>query len=185
MVKDVLHDTTERMHKAAEALRDDLKKVRTGRASPALVEGLLVEYYGMPTPLQQLATINVPEPRLIAIKPFNPKDSSAIERAILKSDLGLNPSSDGQIIRLMIPLPTEERRRELVKMVDRRVEEARVAVRNIRRDAIEDLREFEKEKLISEDDLRHGRDEIQRFTDRHIELIDKIGRDKEAEVLEV
>ena len=124
MVKDVLHDTTDRMHKAAEALRDDLKKIRTGRASPALVEGLLVEYYGMPTPLQQLATINVPEPRLIAIKPFNPKDSSAIERAILKSDLGLNPSSDGQIIRLMIPLPTEERRRELVKMVDRRVEEA-------------------------------------------------------------
>ncbi len=185
MVKEVIHDASERMRKAAESLRDDLKKIRTGRASPALVEHLLVEYYGMPTSLQQLATINVPEPRLIAIKPFNRSDIGAIERAILKSDLGLNPNNDGQIIRLVIPMPTEERRRELVKMVDRRVEEARVAVRNIRRDAIEDMREFEKEKLISEDDLHHGREEVQRLTDRQIEQIDAIGRDKEAEVMEV
>ncbi|MFZ1267355.1 MAG: ribosome recycling factor, partial [Anaerolineae bacterium] len=159
--------------------------VRTGRASPALVENLSVEYYGMPTPLQQLATINAPEPRLLAIKPFNRGDMGIIERAILKSDLGLNPSNDGQIMRLIIPMPTEERRRELVRQVDKRVEEARVSVRNIRRDAIEDLREFEKEKLISEDDLRHGRDEIQRLTDRQIEQIDTIGRDKETEVMEV
>jgi ribosome recycling factor len=139
----------------------------------------------MPTPLQQLATINAPEPRLLAIKPFNRGDMGIIERAILKSDLGLNPSNDGQIMRLIIPMPTEERRRELVRQVDKRVEEARVSVRNIRRDAIEDLREFEKEKLISEDDLRHGRDEIQRLTDRQIEQIDTIGRDKETEVMEV
>ena len=138
-----------------------------------------------PTPLQQLATINAPEPRLLAIKPFNRGDMGIIERAILKSDLGLNPSNDGQIMRLIIPMPTEERRRELVRQVDKRVEEARVSVRNIRRDAIEDLREFEKEKLISEDDLRHGRDEIQRLTDRQIEQIDTIGRDKETEVMEV
>ena len=185
MVKDVLHDTAERMHKTLDALREDLKKVRTGRASPALVENLSVEYYGMPTPLQQLATINAPEPRLLAIKPFNRGDMGIIERAILKSDLGLNPSNDGQIMRLIIPMPTEERRRELARQVDKRVEEARVSVRNIRRDAIEDLREFEKEKLISEDDLRHGRDEIQRLTDRQIEQIDTIGRDKETEVMEV
>ncbi len=185
MVKDVIHDTTERMRKTVDALREDLKKVRTGRASPALVENLPIEYYGMPTPLLQLATINVPEPRLLTIKPFNRGDMGIIERAILKSDLGLNPSNDGQIMRLIIPLPTEERRRELVRFVDKRVEEGRVSVRNIRRDAIEDLRDFEKEKLISEDDLRHGRDEIQRLTDRFIEQIDVIGREKEAEVMEV
>ncbi len=185
MVKDVIHDTTERMRKTVDALREDLKKVRTGRASPALVENLPIEYYGMPTPLLQLATINVPEPRLLTIKPVNRGDMGIIERAILKSDLGLNPSNDGQIMRLIIPLPTEERRRELVRFVDKRVEEGRVSVRNIRRDAIEDLRDFEKEKLISEDDLRHGRDEIQRLTDRFIEQIDVIGREKEAEVMEV
>lgn len=185
MVKDVIHDTTERMRKTVDALREDLKKVRTGRASPALVENLPVEYYGMPTPLMQLATINVPEPRLLTIKPFNRGDMGLIERAILKSDLGLNPSNDGQIMRLIIPLPTEERRRDLVRFVDKRVEEGRVSVRNIRRDAIEDLRDFEKEKLISEDDLRHGRDEVQRLTDRFIEQIDVIGREKEAEVMEV
>lgn len=185
MINDVLREAEERMRKAVEALQDDLRTVRTGRASPALIERLPVEYYGVPTPLQQLATISAPEPRLLTIRPFSPGDIGAIEKAILKSDLGLTPSNDGKLIRLAIPRLTEERRRELVKLVARRVEEGRVAIRNIRRDSINDLREFEKEKMISEDDLHHGIEEMQELTDRYIERVDEVGKAKEAEIMEV
>jgi len=185
MVKDVLSEVEARMAKAVEVLRDDLVTIRTGRASPALVERLMVDYYGTPTPLKQLATISAPEPRLLTIRPWDPSVLSAIEKAILKSDLGLTPSNDGHIIRLVIPRLTEERRRDLVRLVGRRVEEARVAVRNCRRDGLSDLRELEKEKLISEDDFYRGRDELQKLTDRFIEQINEIGKKKEAEIMEV
>jgi ribosome recycling factor len=185
VLKDVMNEAEERMQKTIEALHSDLRTVRTGRASPALVERLQVDYYGAPTPLNQLAGTTVPEPRMLVIRPWDRNTIGIIEKAILKSDLGLNPSNDGQVIRLIIPQLTEERRRELSKQVARRVEEARVANRNIRRDAIDMLRELEKEKLISEDELFSGRDEIQKLTDDSIKEIDEIGKAKEAEILEV
>lgn len=184
MIDDVLKNAEDRMKSAVKALSGDLQSIRTGRASPALIEHLKIDYYGMPTPLQQLAVINVPEPRILAVKPFNPGDIGAIERAILKSDLGLNPSNDGKIIRLIIPQLTQERRRDLVKQVAKRSEEGRVAIRNIRRDAIEDMREWEQEGEISEDDLHDGQDRIQKLTDRYIKQIDEVGQKKEAEVME-
>ncbi len=185
MLKDVMKDARERMEKAIEALKDDLRGIRTGRASPALVERLMVDYYGMPTPLIQLAGISVPEPRILVIRPFSPKDLGSIQKAILSSDLGITPSNDGQVIRLVIPQLTEERRRDLAKMVDRRVEEGRVAIRNIRRDAIDMLRDLEKEKMIDEDELHEGRDEIQKVTDSFIERVDEIGKAKKTEIMEV
>lgn len=185
MINDVLNDAKERMEKTIESLRHDLMTIRTGRASPALVEGLMVEYYGMPTPLIQLANISVPEAQQIVIKPYSPKDLQAIEKAIAKSDLGLNPNNDGQQIRLLLPRPTEERRRELVKQVAKRGEEARVSVRNIRRDAIHDLKELEKEHLISEDDLAVAEEKAQKHTDQHIKLVDEIVKEKDAEVMTI
>ena len=144
-----------------------------------------VEYYGAPTPLQQLASIGVPEPRQLLIRPFDPATVKNIERAILASDLGLTPNSDGKSIRLNLPPLTQERRQELVRMVKNRVEEARVAIRNVRRDSIKDLREFENEKMISEDDLKRGEEELQKITDRFIEEVNKVGERKETEVMEV
>jgi ribosome recycling factor len=184
MIKDLLDETEYRMNKAVDALRDDLVTIRTGRASPALVERLPVEYYGTPTPLNQLATISVPEPRLLAIRPWDPNALADIERAILKSELGLTPSNDGKIIRLTIPRLTEGRRQELVKIVGKRVEEGKIAIRNIRRDAIEDLRELESEKLVSEDEFYRAKDDIQEITDDFIVKMDEIGRDKEREIME-
>jgi ribosome recycling factor len=184
MIKETLQDAREHMDKTIEALHIDLRAIRTGRASPALVERLQVEYYGVPTPLNQLAGTTVPEPRLLVIRPWDRNTIGIIEKAILKSDLGLNPSNDGQVIRLIIPQLTEERRRELSKQVAKRVEEARVSARNIRRDAIEMLRELEKEKMISEDELFEARDKVQHLTDDYIKQIDEIGKAKEAEILE-
>jgi ribosome recycling factor len=185
MIKDVLNETEDRMDKAVDALRVDLATIRTGRASPALVERLSVEYYGTPTPLNQLATISVPEPRLLAIRPWDPNSLADIEKAILKSELGLPPSNDGKIIRLTIPRLTEERRQELVKVVGKRVEEGKIAIRNIRRDAIEDLRGMENEKLISEDEFYRGKDDVQEITDKFVVKMDEIGRDKEREITEI
>jgi len=185
MIDDVLAEVRERMKKTIEALQEDLLTLRTGRASPALVERLPVEYYGTPTPLNQIASIAVPEPRLLVIRPWDPSALAAIERALLKSDLGLTPSNDGKLIRLNIPRLTEERRRDLVKLVSRRVEEARVSVRNLRRDALNDLKEFEKEKMISEDDFFEGKEEIQKLTDDFVDKIEAIGTRKEEEVMEV
>jgi ribosome recycling factor len=149
-----------------------------------LVERLPVEYYGTPTPLNQLATISIPEPRLLTIRPWDPNALADIEKAILKSELGLTPSNDGKIIRLTIPRLTEERRQELVKIVGKRVEEGKVAIRNIRRDAIEDLRELESEKLISEDEFYRAKDDVQEVTDEFVVKMDEIGRDKEREITE-
>ncbi len=185
MLKEIHKESELRMKGAIQALEEDLSGIRTGRASPALIERLHVEYYGSPTPLIQLASINVPEPRSLLIKPFDASTLKTIERAILASDLGLTPNNDGKAIRLNLPPLTEERRRELVKVVHNRVEEARVAARNIRRDSIKDLREFEQEKMISEDERKKGEDEIQKLTDHYIEEINAIGEKKEWEILEV
>jgi ribosome recycling factor len=185
MISEVLTELRERMNRSVEALQDDLMSIRTGRASPALIEKLPVEYYGTMTPLNQMASIAAPEPRLLVIKPWDPSALADIERAILKSDLGLTPMNDGKLIRLNVPRLTEERRRELVKVVSRRVEEGRVAVRNLRRDALQDLKEFEKEKMISEDDFFRGKDDVQDLTDEFIQQIDGIGKRKEEELLEI
>jgi len=185
MIDDLLHELKARMEKSTEALHDDLIAIRTGRASPALVERLPIEYYGSVTPLNQLASIAVPEPRLLVIRPWDPSSLAEIERALLKSDLGLTPMNDGKLIRLNIPRLTEERRRDLVKVVARRVEEARVAIRNLRRDSLTDLKDFEKEKLISEDDLYQGKEKVQELTDQFIEKVDEMGKRKEAEVMEI
>jgi ribosome recycling factor len=173
------------MKGALEALEEDLAGIRTGRASPALIEKLSVEYYGMPTPLIQLATISVPESRMLLIRPFDATTLRNIERAIMASDLGLTPNNDGKVIRLNLPPLTEERRRDLVKLVHNRLEEARVAVRNVRRDMIKDLREYEHEKLISEDELEEGEENLQKLTDKYIELVNEVGVRKEKEIMEV
>jgi ribosome recycling factor len=185
MIDDLLQELRQRMDRSMGALQDDLLGIRTGRASPALVEKLSVEYYGTMTPLNQMASIAVPEPRLLVIRPWDSSALPDIERALLKSDLGLTPMNDGKLIRLSIPRLTEERRRELVKVVSRRVEEARVAIRNLRRDALQDMKEFEKEKMISEDDFFRGKDSVQELTDEFIEKIDEIGKRKEEEVMEI
>lgn len=185
MIKDILNDAESRMRGAISVLHDDLAAIRTGRASSALVEKLQVEYYGTPTPLQQLASISVPEPRSLMIKPFDSSTMKTIEKAILASDLGLTPNNDGKSIHLNLPPLTEERRRDLVKHMHHRLEEARIAVRNIRRDAQNDMREFEKEKLISEDELKRGEDDLQKLTDRFIEEVAEQGKKKEAEIMEV
>lgn len=185
MIKDLLTDAEHRMRSAIQVLHDDLAGIRTGRASPALVEKLPIEYYGSPTPLQQLASISVPEPRSLMIKPFDATTLKVIEKAIQSSDLGLNPNSDGKVIHLNLPPLNEERRRDLVKQVHHRLEEARIAIRNIRRDSHNDMRDFEKEKLISEDDLERGEEDLQKLTDRFIEEIGEQGKKKEIEIMEV
>jgi ribosome recycling factor len=184
MLDEALTEAETRMKGAVHSCEDDLASIRTGRASPALVDRLLVEYYGTPTPLMQLATISAPEPRMLTIKPFDPATLKDIERSILASDLGLTPNNDGKLIRLNIPPLTEERRHDLVRLVRGRAEESRVAVRNVRRDVLKDMREFEREKLISEDDLHRGETELQKLTDRFIEEINDTCAKKETEVLE-
>jgi ribosome recycling factor len=185
MLKDVYQETEARMKGAIQALEDDLSGIRTGRAHPALVEKLPVEYYGTPTPLIQLASISVPEPRSLLIRPFDANTLRSIERAIQISDLGLTPNNDGKTIRLNLPMLTEERRRDLVKLVHNRVEEARIAARNVRRDSIKDLREFLQEKMISEDEQKRGEEELQKITDRFVDEINAVGERKEKEILEV
>lgn len=185
MIKDILSDAEHRMRSAIQVLHDDLAAIRTGRASPGLVEKLQIEYYGTPTPLMQLASISVPEPRTLMIKPFDQTTLKLIEKAIQTSDLGLNPNSDGKVIHLNLPPLNEERRRDLVKHVHHRLEEARIAVRNIRRDSHNDMRDFEKEKLITEDDLKRGEEDLQKLTDRFIEEIAQHGKNKETEIMEV
>ncbi len=185
MIKDLLKDTENRMKSTLLSLEDDLTGIRTGRATPALVEKLHIDYYGMATPLMQLASISVPEARALLIKPFDPSSLKTIERSILASELGLTPNNDGKVIRLNLPPLTEERRRDLVKVVHTRLEEARVAIRNIRRDTMKDLKDFEKEKMISKDDLELGEEELQKLTDRMIEEIEKIGARKQEEIMEV
>jgi ribosome recycling factor len=185
MIDETLADAEQRMGKAVDALRRELTTIRTGRASPALVEHLRVDYYGTPTPLKQLATITVPEARLLTIQPWDKGSLGAIEKAIQKSDLGLNPANDGAIIRLVIPQLTEERRRELVRVVHKKVEDGRVAIRNVRRDAHEMLRDLLREKEISEDQENNAQEELQKITDRFVGQAGEVGKEKEQELLEV
>ena len=185
MVSEVLANSESRMQKAVEALRRDLASMRTGRANPSLVEHLQVDYHGVPMPLNQLASITAPEARLLVIQPWDRQALSAIEKSLLKSELGLTPSSDGSILRLAIPHLSEERRRELVRLVRRKTEEARVAVRNVRRDAVEKLRGMERTKEISQDESRRATDSAQKLTDSFIAQMDQLLEAQEAEVLEV
>lgn len=185
MIKDLLRETEARMQKSLNSMEDGFKTIRTGRASPALVERVLVEYYGSPTPLNQLAVISAPEPQLLVIRPFDPSSIAAIQKGIQQADLGLNPSNDGRLVRIPIPRLTEERRLDLVKMVKKRMEEGKIALRNIRRDALDELGLYEEEKLISEDDRKRGQDDIQKTTDRFIEEVEKIGKRKEQDIMEI
>lgn len=185
MIHDVIKDTDRHMDKSVLALNHEFSTVRTGRASGALLENIQVEYYGVPTPLLQIASVSTPEPQLLVVQPYDKSAMSHIEKAIQASDLGLNPSNDGQVIRLPFPPLTEERRKELVKVCKQYAEEARVAVRNIRRDANDTLKKMEKAGDISQDDLRRAEDEIQKVTDRHIAAIDEALKRKEAEIMEV
>ena len=185
MIKDVMDDAEVRMGKAIDALRRDLATIRTGRASPSLVERLSVDYYGSSTPLNQLAGVSVPEPRLLVIQPWDRGSMAAIEKAIQKSELGLNPTNDGQVVRIAIPPLTEERRKQLVKLVHGHVEEAKVALRNIRRDAMTQVKELLTEKMIGEDDERRAEQQVDELTKRYVSDADRVGKAKEHEVLEV
>lgn len=185
MVRELLLDAENRMRGSVSALESDLQSFRTGRASPHLLDRIEVEMYGANLPLNQLATISVPEPQQLAVRPYDQNSLSAIERAILKSDLGLTPNNDGKIIRLNIPRLTEERRRDLNKLVGKRVEEAKVAIRNIRRDTLNDLRDMLEEKMISENQFYISQDDLQSATDKYSEEIDKVGKKKEEEIMEV
>ncbi|MFH1140665.1 MAG: ribosome recycling factor [Chloroflexota bacterium] len=185
MATSLLPDAESRMHKAGEVLKREMNTIRTGRASPALLESVIVDYHGVPTPLNQLATISAPEARLLLIQPWDRQSVTEIERGILKSGLGLNPAADGAMIRVPIPQPTEERRRDLVKVVRQHAEEARVAVRNVRRDVQDKLRAMERSKEISQDESRRLQDRLQKLTDAAIVQINASAEEKEAEVMEV
>jgi len=185
MTADIFDDAERRMKKAVEALRLDLAAIRTGRASSALVERIQVDYYGAPTPINQVAQISVPEARLIVIQPYERRLLTDIEKAIQKSDLGVNPNNDGQVIRLNIPPLNEERRRDMVKMLHKKLDEHKVAVRNIRRDTQDKLQDREKKKEISEDELKRSKDRLQKLTDKYVDEMDKVGKTKEHEILEV
>ncbi len=185
MVDDVIADAEARMKKSIEALHHHLQSIRTGRAHPSLIERLQVEYYGVNTNLRDLATITAPEPRQLMIQPFDRNAMAAIEKAIQKSDLGLNPTNDGRLIRINIPPLTADRRRDMTKLVKTRVEETHIAIRNVRRDAMNDLKEFQKEKMISEDDHKRADEKVQHLVDHYIKEADAVGAAKEQELLEV
>ncbi len=185
MTKDILASAKSGMEKSVDALRREFSKVRTGRASASLFDDIRVDYYGTPTPLSQVGTIAIPEPRLVTIQPWEKQLIPEIEKAIFRSDLGLNPSSDGQIIRIAIPALTEERRKEMVKLVKRLGEDAKVAVRTVRRDANEAVKKLGKEKEISEDDAKRGEKDVQDLTDKFVARIDEVVAKKEEEVMEI
>lgn len=185
MLNEVFEDAKDRMQKAVATLEKEFKRLRTGRASVSLVDGIRVEYYGTPTPLNQLATLTVPEPRTIMIQPWDQSCLGDVEKAIMKSELGLTPMNDGKVIRIHVPPLTEERRRDLVKLVKKMAEEAKVAVRNIRRDANEMIKDLKKEKEISEDEQFKGQEEVQKITDDYIKKIDELSAAKEKEILEI
>jgi ribosome recycling factor len=185
LIDDFLGDATQRMDKSVEATHEHFNSVRTGRATPALLDRIQVDYYGTATPLKNLATINSPEPRMLTIQPFDPTSIKQIEKTIQESDLGLTPSNDGKLIRLPIPQLTEERRKELVKVVRHMAEEGRVAVRNVRRDAIKHLEELVKNGAVGDDDERAAEGRVQKVTDEHVARIDDLLKRKEAEIMEV
>lgn len=183
--KEVFQETEEKMKKAMESLKRELGNIRAGRATPAMLERVSVDYYGAPTPVNQVANVSAPEPRLLVIQPWEKNMLGAIEKAILKSDLGITPNNDGSVIRLNIPQLTQQRRAELVKMTKKSAEEAKVAVRNLRREANDALKKLEKEKAISEDDNKRAQEEMQKLTDKYIKEVDRIAANKETEIMEV
>ena len=185
MINDILNDGESRMKGAINALQDELDGIRTGRATPALVDKLTVEYYGVPTPFNQVSNITIPDARTILIRPFDPTLIRAMSKAIQASDLGLTPSDDGKAIRLMLPPLTEDRRKDLAKQVSNRLEESRVAIRNVRRDIMKDLKDAEKEKLITEDERKKGEEKIQKLTDTWTDKVEEVGKKKEKEIMEV
>ena len=185
MINDVFENTTKKMQTSVNVIKHELASIRTGRASPTLVEHIKVEYAGVPTPLNQIASISAREANLLIIQPWDPTSIHSIEQAILKSDLGLNPNNDGRIVRLPIPPLSEERRKDLIKAVHRRVEEGKIALRNIRRDAMEDLKKMEKDKEISQDEHKRANDQLQKFIDSFTINMEQLGKEKEAELMEV
>lgn len=185
MVQQIINQTKERMDKAIQAFTRELASIRAGRASANVLDRITIDYYGAPTPVNQLASINIPEARLLVIQPYDKTSLGDIEKALLKSDLGLNPSNDGAVIRLNFPALTEERRKELAKLVKKEAEEAKVGIRNIRRDANDDLKKSEKSGDITEDDLRGYTEDVQKQTDDYIRKVDEIAKDKEQEIMEV
>lgn len=184
-IDELIQDARRRMDRSAEATREEFNTVRTGRASPALLDRITVDYYGQPTPLRQLATITAPESRLLSIQPFDPNSLKSIEKAIQESDLGLTPSNDGKLIRLPIPQLTEERRKELVRVVRQMAEDGRVAVRNVRRDAIHHLKQLVDEGEVGADEEHRAEERVQKLTDDHVQQIDELLKHKEAEIMEV
>ena len=182
---DLFSDAERRMQKAIEALKQDLTAIRTGRASSSLVDRIQVDYYGTPTPIIQVASVSVPDARQVVIQPYDRKMIADIEKAIQKSDLGINPNNDGQVIRLNIPPMSEERRRDMAKTLHKKLDEHKVAVRNIRRDVQDKLRDREKKKEVSEDELKRSTDKLQKLTDRFIDEMEKVGKSKEQELMEV
>ena len=185
MIENFIGDATQRMDKSVEATHEHFNSVRTGRATPALLDRVTIDYYGTPTPLKNLATINAPEPRLLTIQPFDPSSIKQIEKTILESDLGLTPSNDGKLVRLPIPQLTEDRRKELVKLVRSMAEEGKVAIRNVRRDAIKHLEELVKNGDVGDDEERAAEGRVQKLTDEHTSKIDELLKHKEAEIMEV
>jgi len=185
MIDDALLAADTKMQKTVQVLKREMETIRSGRATSALVDQIMVEAYGTSTPLSQLASISVPEARLLLIQPWDRSIVGNVQKAIQKSDLGLNPMSDGEVLRLVIPPPTEERRKELVKVVHKRVEDAKIAVRNVRRDALEELRKLEKDKKVSRDENVRATDKLQKLTDRFIAEVSKVGAGKESEIMEV
>ena len=184
-VEDVLSDAHSRMSKAVEVLQRELNLLRTGRAAPALMENMIVDYYGVPTPLIQLATITAPEARLIMIQPWDRQALRDVEKSLLKSELAFNPSNDGNVIRVPIPPLSQERRRELVRVLKRRIEDGKLAARNVRRDALEHLRTMERNKVISQDDNRRAQDQLQKATNSYVAQMDEVSSVKEAEIMQV
>ena len=185
MIDDLINEAEQKMQKSLDSLDRELSTVRTGRAVPSLVDRIQVDYYGAPTPLQQLAQIHAPEPRLLVVAPYDRGSIGSIEKALQKSELGLNPANDGQVIRIPFPPLTEERRKELVKVIKHKVEEARVAIRNIRRDEQHGINEFEKEGMVSQDDAKRGLEHLQKVTDRFIRTADEVGTRKETDIMAV
>lgn len=185
MIEEVLRNIEEKMKRSVVALEVELASIRTGRATPALIEHVKVEYAGVPTPLKQIASISVPEARLLVIQPWDRSSISNIEKAILKSDLGLNPTSDGNLVRISIPPLTDERRQEMIKVVHKRIEEGRVAIRNLRREAMDELKRLEKDKDISQDEHKRASEQLQKLTDSFITNAEQSGQAKEAELAEV
>ncbi len=185
MLDDIVKTAEHKMKRAVEVLSQELSTIRTGRATPALIERVQVDYYGTPTPINAVANVSTPDPRLLVIQPWDKTLIGPIEKAIQKSDLGINPTNDGQVIRLAVPQPTEERRRDLVKQVHHRAEESRVSVRNVRRDSLEQVKKLDRDGHISEEEVRRTQEKLQKLTDQFVHQVDEVSKKKETEVMEV